>query len=214
MRAHHREADSSRVIRQAAAVCLAYPEPDVLATAGLLRAALAEKSSRQVVDFEPLLAFWKSSDPSTMQTHYVDVFDLSRKHSLYLSYWTDGDTRRRGEVLAAFKQRYRCSGFLVDTRGELPDYLPMVLEYAAIVDPADGTALLQEYRSSVELLRLALAERGTPYAGVLTAVCSTLPGASPADRKAVMAMAAAGPPTETVGLEPKDPRLLPIGDSR
>jgi hypothetical protein len=47
MRAHHREADSSRVIRQAAAVCLAYPEPDVLATAGLLRAALAEKSSRQ-----------------------------------------------------------------------------------------------------------------------------------------------------------------------
>ncbi len=160
---------------------------------------------------------WRSGIPRiprAIQTHYVDVFDLSRKHSLYLSYWTDGDTRRRGEVLAAFKQRYRRSGFLVDTWGELPDYLPMVLEYAAIVDPVDGTALLQEYRSSVELLRLALAERGTPYAGVLTAVCSTLPGPSPADRKAVMAMAAAGPPTEMVGLEPKDPRLLPMGGSR
>jgi anaerobic selenocysteine-containing dehydrogenase len=96
----------------------------------------------------------------------------------------------------------------------LPDYLPMVLEYAAIVDPADGTALLQEYRSSVELLRLALVERGTPYAGVLTAVCSTLPGASPADRKAVMAMAAAGPPTESVGLEPTTPQFLPLGGSR
>jgi nitrate reductase molybdenum cofactor assembly chaperone NarJ/NarW len=87
----------------------------------------------------------------------------------------------------------------------------MVLEYAAIVDPVDGTALLQEYRSSVELLRLALGERRTPYAGVVTAVCSTLAGPSPADRKAVMAMAAAGPPTETVGLEPTVPRFLPMG---
>jgi nitrate reductase molybdenum cofactor assembly chaperone NarJ/NarW len=212
MRAERREA--IRVVRQAAAVCLGYPEREVIATADLVHAALAEKAPGQAEAFEPLLAYWGSSELGAIQTHYVDVFDLSRKHSLYLSYWTDGDTRRRGEVLAAFKQRYRRSGFVVDTRGELPDYLPMVLEYAAIVDPADGTVLLQEYRSSVELLRLALTERGTPYAGVLTAVCSTLPGASPADRKAVMAMAAAGPPTERVGLEPTTPQFLPLGSSR
>jgi nitrate reductase molybdenum cofactor assembly chaperone NarJ/NarW len=203
--------EGTRVLRQAAAVCLGYPEREVLATSGLLRAALAETALRASGNFEPLLRFWESSDPAAIQTHYVDVFDLSRKHSLYLSYWTDGDTRRRGEVLAAFKQRYRRSGFLVDTKGELPDYLPMVLEYAAIVDPVDGTALLQQYRSSVELLRLALTELGTPYAGVVAAVCATLPGPSPADRKAVMAMAAAGPPSETVGLEPAVPRLLPMG---
>jgi nitrate reductase molybdenum cofactor assembly chaperone NarJ/NarW len=212
VKARHR--DSTRVVRQAASVCLGYPERDVIATSGLLRTALADDAPRQADSFQPLLAFWDSEEPSTIQTHYVDVFDLSRKHSLYLSYWTDGDTRRRGEVLATFKQRYRRSGFLVDTGGELADYLPMVLEYAAIVDPVDGTALLQEYRSSVELLRLALEERGTPYAGVLTAVCSTLPGPSPADRKAVMAMAAAGPPTETVGLEPYGTPLLPMGGSR
>jgi len=202
------------VVRQAASVCLCYPEHDLIATSGLLRTALADDAPRQADSFEPLLAFWDSEEPSTIQTHYVDVFDLSRKHSLYLSYWTDGDTRRRGEVLATFKQRYRRSDFLVDTGGELPDYLPMVLEYAAIVDPVDGTALLQKYRSSVELLRLALEECGTPYAGVLTAVCSTLPGPSPVDRKAVMALAAAGPPTETVGLEPYGTPLLPMGGTR
>ena len=109
MKARHR--DSTRVVRQAASVCLGYPEPDVIATSELLRAALAEEAPRQADSFEPLLAFWDSEKPSTIQTHYVDVFDLSRKHSLYLSYWTDGDTRRRGEVLAAFKQRYRRSGF-------------------------------------------------------------------------------------------------------
>jgi nitrate reductase molybdenum cofactor assembly chaperone NarJ/NarW len=206
-----RRQEGSRVVHQAAAVCLGYPEREVIATSGLLRAALAESAAREAESFEPLLAYWDSEDLPAIQTHYVDVFDLSRKHSLYLSYWTDGDTRRRGQVLAAFKQRYRRSGFLVDTRGELPDYLPMVLEYAAIVDPVDGTALLQEYRSSVELLRLALAEQGTPYAGVVAAVCSTLPGPSPADRKAVMSMAAAGPPSESVGLEPYGTPLLPGG---
>jgi nitrate reductase molybdenum cofactor assembly chaperone NarJ/NarW len=206
-----RRPEASRVVHQAAAVCLGYPEREVIMTSGLLRAALAESAAREAECFEPLLAYWDSADLGAIQTHYVDVFDLSRKHSLYLSYWTDGDTRRRGQVLAAFKQRYRRSGFLVDTRGELPDYLPMVLEYAAIVDPVDGPALLQEYRSSVELLRLALAEQGTPYAGVVAAVCSTLPGPSPADRKAVMSMAAAGPPSETVGLEPYGTPLLPGG---
>lgn len=209
MKAQRREA--FRVVHQAAAVCLGYPERDVVATSGVIRAALAEKAPDQAETFEPLLAYWDTSDLRSIQIHYVDVFDLNRKHSLYLSYWTDGDTRRRGEVLTAFKQRYRRSGFLVDTGGELPDYLPMVLEYAAIVDPVDGTALLQEYRRSIELLRLALTEQGTPYAGAVTAVCSTLPGPSPADRKAVMAMAATGPPTETVGLEPYGAQLLSGG---
>ena len=75
---------------------------------------------------------------------YVDTFDLSRKHALYLSYWTDGDTRRRGEVLGRFKTAYRSSGAVVDTHGELTDYLPMVLEFAARVDAEAGVALLQE----------------------------------------------------------------------
>ena len=145
-----------------------------------------------------------------MQNHYVEIFDLSRRHTLYLSYYTDGDTRRRGETLMTIKQRYRRSGFLVDTHGELPDYLPLILEYAARVDPRDGAELLQDFRRSLELLRLALVDKGTPYAGVVAAVCATLPGPSPRDRQAVMAMAAAGPPTETVGLEPADPRLLPL----
>src|SRR5215213_2651441 len=87
VKARHR--DSIRVVRQAASVCLGYPEHDVIATSGLLRTALADDAPRQADSFEPLLAFWDSEEPSTIQTHYVDVFDLSRKHSLYLSYWTD-----------------------------------------------------------------------------------------------------------------------------
>ncbi len=199
-----------RVVWQAASVVLGYPDDEVVDRAGLVRAALADAAPHRAADFSSLWDFWATTAAATVQNHYVEIFDLSRRHTLYLSYYTDGDTRRRGETLMTIKQRYRRSGFLVDTHGELPDYLPLILEYAARVDPRDGAELLQDFRRSLELLRLALVDKATPYAGVVAAVCATLPGPSPRDRQAVMAMAAAGPPTETVGLEPADPRLLPL----
>ena len=115
-------------------------------------------------------------------------------------------------MLGRFKTAYRSSGAVVDTHGELPDYLPMVLEFAARVDAEVGVALLQEYRASLELLRIALQEKKSAYAAAVVAVCATLPGESPPDRAAVMEMVGlSGPhPTETVGLEPYDPRLLPL----
>jgi len=202
-----RRAQRDRVIHQAASWCLSYPDTALVELVPVLRGALAEVA---VTSLDAFLEHVEQTPVDRLEQEYVDVFDLSRRHALYLSYWTDGDTRRRGEVLAGFKQRYRRSGFLVDTRGELPDHLPLVLEYAAVGDPVDGTALLQEYRASLELLRLGLTEDGSSYADVVAAVCATLPGVSPPDRAAVMAMAAAGPPLETVGLEPFDPRLLPV----
>ncbi len=203
-----------RVVHQVASWCLSYPDPTLAQRLPLLTAAVDEQPSGPSTD--PLRRFLEhlaGLTPRQREHDYVRLFDLSRKHALYLSYWTDGDTRRRGEVLAHFKQHYRDSGFRVDTSGELPDHLPMVLEYAALADPERGRELLQAYRPSLELLRLALAEADTPYAEVLVAVCATLPGASPADRAAVMRMAGAGPPTESVGLEPYDPRLLPLADA-
>jgi nitrate reductase delta subunit len=203
----------ARVVRQVASWCLSYPDRMLVSRVSSLRAALDEQPDGPATDslrrFLDRTGRWA---PGEWQRTYVDTFDLSRKHALYLSYWTDGDTRRRGEVLGAFKRRYRDSGFLVDLRGELPDFLPMVLEFAALVDPAAGTELLQANRPGLELLRLALFEVDSPYVDVLAAVCTTLPGASPADRTAVTRMAGSGPPTESVGLDPYDPRLLPMVD--
>ncbi|MGB0099468.1 MAG: nitrate reductase molybdenum cofactor assembly chaperone [Nocardioides sp.] len=197
-----------RAVRQAASWCLSYPDADLVERVPLLRAAMDEQG---VSDLDALLDDLERLPLGDLQRRYVDVFDLSRRHALYLTYWTDGDTRRRGEVLGSFKAAYRASGFLVDTAGELSDFLPMVLEFAAVADPEAGEALLREYRPSLEMLRLGLVEDATPYAGVVTAVCATLPGASPTDRAAVQAMRD-GPPTESVGLEPYDPRLLPMAD--
>lgn len=196
-------------VLQAASVCLRYPEPDVLEVLPLVRTsvrALPPAPART-----HLLAFLDALDartPDELAELYVAVFDRRRRCCLDLTWWTDGETRRRGASLAALKARYRAAG--MDLTGpELPDHLPAVLEYAATGDLADGLALLQEHRAGLELLRLALREVEAPWAAVLEAVCALLPGPSPADVAAAKALARSGPPREQVGLD-----LAPFGGPR
>ncbi|MET4002303.1 MULTISPECIES: nitrate reductase molybdenum cofactor assembly chaperone [Arthrobacter] len=193
----------------AAAWCLSYPDELLLERVPLMRAALGEFPGA-LAPFAVVLDSFQDNDLMALQSQYVAEFDLGKRHALHLSYWTDGDTRRRGEVLGAFKKVYRGSDTLVNTRGELPDFLPMVLEFAATVDMATGKELLQQYRPSLELIKFGLLRDDLAHTEIVQAVCNTLPGASPADEQAVMRMAGFGPPTESVGLDPYDPRLLPM----
>jgi nitrate reductase molybdenum cofactor assembly chaperone NarJ/NarW len=194
-------AGEQAVVLQAASVCLQYPDDAVRAMLPVVRRAVdglpAGVARGRLTAFLDAAA---ASRPRELAEHYVGVFDRCRRCCLYLTWWTDGETRRRGAALATLKQRYRDAGVELET-GELPDFLPVALEYAATLDLADGLALLQEHRAGVELLRLALVDAGTPYVAVLEAVCALLPGPSPSDVAAAKALARNGPPTEQVGLE-------------
>ena len=208
----YRDTDPRRsaVVRQVSGLLLEYPDEQLVNVVPSMRAALAEAGA-DAGPVEELFNQLAAGPLPELQSSYVQEFNLSKRHSLHLTYWTDGDTRRRGEALAAFKEIYRSHGALPEG-SELPDYLPLVLEFAAKVSPRDGYELLQRYRPSVELLRLALRDDGLPYEGVLSLLCSTLPGVSPEDQAAVMRTAGYGPPTETVGLEPYSSRLLPVSE--
>ena len=176
-----------------------------------MRQALAEGAPRAAGHFTDSSTAGERAALAQLQADYVELFDLSRKHTLYLSYWTDGDTRRRGEVLA-------------DVEAALPPQRLPGRHCAASCRTTcrwcwstprwptrrTGSTCCRSYRASLELIRLSLAERSAAYSAVLQAVCETLPGASPADRQAALAMARSGPPREAVGLDPYDPRLLPI----
>jgi nitrate reductase molybdenum cofactor assembly chaperone NarJ/NarW len=190
------------VVCQAASVLLGYPDEAVRERVRLVAAAVAAlPEGRSRAGLSAFLAHLAGTPPGEAAERYVATFDRRRRCCLYLTWWTDGETRRRGQSLAALKERYRRGGLELAAR-ELPDYLPVALEYAATGDLADGLALLQEHRAGLELLRLALLEARSPYAGVLDAVCALLPGPSPQDRAAAQRLARTGPPQETVGLEP------------
>ncbi|MFD8302883.1 nitrate reductase molybdenum cofactor assembly chaperone [Streptomyces sp. NPDC059690] len=155
---------SDAVLHQAAALCLTYPDDDFRTRLPLLREAAPQL--REFTDHAAL------TPARELEAHYVQVFDFKNRHSLYLSWWQDGDTRRRGMTLVRFKDVYRAAG-LEMTGEELPDFLPAVLEFAARTGDTD---LLTEHRAGLERLRAALTDFGTPYASVLDAVCATLPG--------------------------------------
>ncbi len=76
---------------------------------------------------------------------------MRRRASLHLTYYAYGDTRKRGSLLR-FKHAYRQAGMQLSD-SELPDYLPLVLEFAATVDQQQGERLLAEHVPVLELLR-------------------------------------------------------------
>ncbi|MEU1881371.1 nitrate reductase molybdenum cofactor assembly chaperone [Streptosporangium sp. NPDC020072] len=190
---------------QLASVLLTYPDAELLGAADELRGAAAGIGHPWLRgQVEEFLAWLTGTAPIDAQRHYVRTFDLRRKSGLYLTYYLHGDTRRRGMALLVLKRRYRAHGLRL-AAGELPDLLPVVLEFAAVVGPGEGEAPLRQHRRGVELLRAALADLGTPYGLLLDAITAVLPELTDADRAAIAELALDGPPVESVGLDTPGP---------
>lgn len=199
MKLARRQADSlqDRLVWQCASLLLAYPDDRHAERLD----AVEEMVTHQDGPAPELLArtatTLRALDPMRAAADYVATFDMRRRCTMYLTYWTAGDTRNRGSHMLAFAQAYRDAGVQAP-KGEAPDHLPVVLEFAATVDPAAGRRLLVEHRAPIGVLREALAECGSAYADAVGAVCCTLP----ATDRDVRRMLRDGPPSESVGLQP------------
>jgi nitrate reductase delta subunit len=147
-----------------------------------------------------------------LQRQYVDSFDFAKQCSLHLTYHVHGDRRQRGMAMLKLKEAYRAAG--ADPPGdELPDYLPLMLEFAAIAPDKRGLRLLEDHRVSIELVRAGLGRAESPYRPVLDAVVACLGRLSSRKLGRIRALAASGPPAEEVGLEPfAPPEVMPSGD--
>jgi nitrate reductase delta subunit len=187
------------VAARAASLLLRYPDPEVLDALPTLRAALDELPSGVAEPLRLVARHHAETDPTALAAGYVELFDFRRRCCLHLTYYTCGDTRKRGEALVAFAAAYREAGLRV-ADGELPDYLPAVLDLAAVHD--SGWRLLRDSRIGVDLLAEALTAQRSVYRHAVTAVRALLPAPGPADLAAALRLARGGPPREQVGLEP------------
>jgi nitrate reductase delta subunit len=185
-----------------ASVLLQYPTTALFDGQGHLAAAAggSPRASREA--FGRFLAWLAATPPDQVAQHYVETFDLRRRCALYLTYYRYGDTRKRGMAMLAVKAAYRAAG-LQPSDEELPDYLPMVLDFAAL--HPRGEKLLRAHRADLELLLRALRQAGSPYAAVIDAVCAQLPALRRPDLARVRRAWEDGPPAEDVGLEPFAP---------
>ncbi|MGN6754663.1 MAG: nitrate reductase molybdenum cofactor assembly chaperone [Intrasporangium sp.] len=200
--------EQTRLAWQAISLLLDYPSEELVGRLPLLREVVDGLPDPVRLPLSAFLAHLASVPLPEAQRAYVETFDHTRKCCLYLTYFSFGDTRRRGVALVQFKQAYRRAGveFSAD---ELPDHLGVVLEFGATSDLEAARKLITDHRAGVEMLRIALADKGSPWANLATALCATLPSLDGEGLDAVRRLIEKGPPQEDVGLEPYaiDPEL-------
>lgn len=157
--------DDAPLLHRMLAVLLRYPDDSVLDHLDDITAALPALRRRADRDRIGALAVrLRDLPPTRAAQDYVAVFDHDRHRSLHLTYYRHGDTRGRGMALLALKDAYRRAGH-PPPEDELPDYLPLMLEFAAL-SPVNGRRLLADQRPALELLRQALhTPRGARAAG-------------------------------------------------
>ncbi len=143
---------------------LDYPDQELAAhldEAEALLAELPDEARRVISDF----IAWARRQPLTdWQAHYVRTFDLTPDNSLHLTWHLfEEQDRQRGMTLANLAEFYKKQGLAID-RGELPDYLPLILEYASSLPQGQGAMFLQQCRQALEVLAENLARAESPYA--------------------------------------------------
>lgn len=205
--------DQLRTAWQLISLALEYPDEPFMAALPELRAAAAGLPEPVAAPLERLFAVMAERRLLDLQADFVAIFDTTRKCALHLTYYSSGETRKRGIALVQFKQAYRKAGVEV-TDAELPDHLAVVLEFGARTDQATCWKLLNDHRAGIEILQLGLTDRDSIWAEAITALRATLPELSGDQREVVAQLLAEGPPDEDVGLDgyALDPQLNPHPD--
>src|SRR5262245_1624054 len=120
------------------------------------------------------LQYLRETPELDVEAAYVDAFDRGRSTSLYVFEHIHGDSRARGEAMVKLLMRYRMHGWDLQER-ELPDYLPLFLEFLSTRPAAEAGKHLAEVRDIVALIGQRLRRRESPYAPLLEAVASLSP---------------------------------------
>ncbi len=162
--------DPSRTLR-ALALLLAYPDARLRALLPMLgahfeadRACSAEVREALVA----LVAHLRSRDPYEIEADYVDCFDRGRATSLLLFEHVHADSRDRGQAMVDLLATYEQAGLRL-APGQLPDWLPAVLEFASTQPPKLARAFLGELAPLLNALYAALAARRSRYAAPIAA---------------------------------------------
>ena len=159
---------------KAFAALLSYPDTSLRDALPEIRAAIdAERrlGSRDRRQLDTLIDSIERGDLLDRQEAYVALFDRGRATSLNLYEHLHGDSRDRGQAMVELANVYRNADLELSTR-ELPDHLPVVLEYLSTRPVAEIKAMLGDCAHLVRAIGEALAKRGSPYAAVLAALLS------------------------------------------
>lgn len=160
---------------------LTYPEAEWIAALPELIAALAAEGlldRRRLAEMRAFAGQLGARDLIDAQERYVGLFDRSRRVSLHLFEHVHGESRDRGMAMVNLRELYTAAG-LVSDPNELPDFLPMYLEYLSLLPSEQARRSLSDVGPILQAIHARLEERDDPYKAVFAALLD-LAGLAPA----------------------------------
>ena len=151
---------------------LSYPGAELRSHLPELRDALHTEHAitvERLAELDVLMDALSSTDPLDTEAAYVQLFDRGRATSLHLFEHVHGDSRDRGPAMIDLAQTYDQAGLYL-APGELPDYLPVVLEFVSTQPPREARAFLSEMTHIFNALFSALQQRQSAYASLMGAL--------------------------------------------
>ena len=162
--------DQKRYLLKVLSILLQYPDDEFVLSLEELREAVEQiPQVEQRERCKHFLDYLYNNPLIRLQEEYTSTFDLNPLTSLNLTYHKWGDSRERGNALVDFHQLYHQAGYESST-GDLPDYLPLVLEYLSLSQNSDNYSLPGQYCEEVKIVRSRLEESGNVYADLLAIV--------------------------------------------
>ncbi len=150
---------------RAIAALLDYPSPDLSADLPELRALLMTDKTLTKIGQQQLNSFFEymaGQGDYDLQENYVALFDRGRGTSLHLFEHVHGDSRDRGQAMVDLKAMYDSHGLSL-SQPELPDYLPVFLEFLSCLPSAEAHDLLNETTHIIRSIGEQIAKRGSHY---------------------------------------------------
>ncbi len=169
---------------------LSYPEPQLLGEASLCVDVIRGEGlvpGPLVASLGKLADHLTGSDLYEAQAAYVDLFDRTRSVSLHLYEHVHGESRERGPAMVGLVELYRSHGLEMEV-SDLPDYLPVFLEFLSILPDGEAASLIGEAAHVLEAIVARLKKRQSPYRAVFGALLAV--SDKPADRDAVNSLLA------------------------
>lgn len=155
-------------------VLLEYPEQELIDHLPEIRAVLDKSAEIDDEERAVLLGFVDHMTGHTLtelQVDYVNTFDRTPEHSLHLTHHLFGDDndRNRGPALIDLSEMFKEYGVKTVTN-ELPDFLPLLLEFASYLDSQEATVFLADVNKVLGILAMNLSKANSPYAPLISII--------------------------------------------
>jgi nitrate reductase delta subunit len=151
---------------------LTYPGEQLQAAAGSFAEVLTDEgllTKRQIKSLQPLLDDYANNDLISLQEQYVSTFDRSRNHCLYLFEHIHGESRDRGAAMVDMKEMYASKGLDINSN-ELPDYLPLFLEFLSFCELDEAIEMLADAIDVIATIGMHLDRNKSVYSTIFSAL--------------------------------------------